>query len=83
MNLKLKMHAVDTVTRLTKGSRMDFTAKLPRKNPYRNANFISKILFLWIIPLFREGKQKDLNLDDLYDPLEDDLAGKMGDDLEA
>lgn len=62
---------------------MDFTAKPSRKNPYRNASFISKALFLWIIPLFREGKQKGLNLEDLYDPLEDDLAGKMGDDLEA
>lgn len=61
---------------------MDFTAKVPCKNPYIKANVFSKLLFWWVIPLLRKGKHKDMELEDLYDPLVDDLAGRLGDDFE-
>ena len=72
---------INTLTPFGDGD-MDYTKKAVRENPFNKASLISKAFFIWVLPLFREGKKKDLELDDLYDPVEDDLAGKLGDDIE-
>lgn len=61
---------------------MDFTPKVPRVNPFGKANFLSKALFCWIVPLLMQGKRKELELDDLYDPVRDDMANQLGNDVE-
>lgn len=45
---------------------MEEAEKILRKNPYNGCNFISKVLFIWIFPLFNEGWSKELSYKDLY-----------------
>ncbi|CAL8111094.1 unnamed protein product [Orchesella dallaii] len=61
---------------------MDFTPKVPRRNPFAKANILSVIFFWWLIPIFREGQKKDLEVDDMFDTLPDDLSGSLGDNFE-
>ncbi|CAL8104325.1 unnamed protein product [Orchesella dallaii] len=61
---------------------MDINLKKAKSNPYAQSNLISKIFFLWLLPLFRDGYYKDLNLDDLFDTLKEDMSQKLGNDLE-
>lgn len=61
---------------------MDYIRKAPRANPFAKASLLSKIFFWWVYPLLRKGRKKELDLDDLYDPVEEDLAGQIGDDIE-
>ncbi|CAL8104322.1 unnamed protein product [Orchesella dallaii] len=61
---------------------MDISLKKAKENPYAKANLISKLFFLWIFPLFREGHQRDLNLDDMFDTLKADMSQTLGDELE-
>jgi len=61
---------------------MEFEAKKSVKNPYTRANIISKAFFLWIVPIFFQGAHKTLQLEDLYDPLKEDISSTLGDTLE-
>lgn len=61
---------------------MDFTSKKLPPNPLSKANPISKILFLWVFPLFVKGYSKDLEEEDLYDILKEDQTERVGDELE-
>ncbi|XP_062563100.1 probable multidrug resistance-associated protein lethal(2)03659 [Armigeres subalbatus] len=51
-------------------------------NPRQNASFLSVLTFWWTVDMFRKGSTKTLELSDLYKPLEDDHADKLGDQLE-
>ncbi|ODM90032.1 Multidrug resistance-associated protein 4 [Orchesella cincta] len=61
---------------------MDFTPKAPRRNPFAKANIFSTIFFWWVIPIFREGRKKNLEVNDMFDTLPDDLSGPLGDEFE-
>lgn len=52
-------------------------------NPRDNTNILSKLFFTWTIPIFREGYRKELQMEDMYRPLEVDLSDSLGDRLEA
>lgn len=51
-------------------------------NPCENANFVSKLLFLWLIPFFKMRNKKEININDLDGPLRCDLSESLGDKLE-
>lgn len=56
--------------------------KLP-PNPCDDANFISKAFFTWVIPFFRKGYKKVLNLEDMYQPMSCDKSETLGNRLET
>ncbi|CAG9768550.1 unnamed protein product [Ceutorhynchus assimilis] len=53
------------------------------RHPYQNANFLSKIFYIWMLPIFKVGLKKDLNEEDLLPPLKSHNAQDLGDKLEA
>ncbi len=57
---------------------MDFRGKQDVPNPRENANPLSKLFFLWILPLFCEGAKKDLGIDDMYNAPREDSAAVLG-----
>ena len=36
----------------------------------------------WVLDIFKKGYKKDLELDDLYDALDEHSSGELGDKLE-
>ncbi|XP_055640688.1 ATP-binding cassette sub-family C member 4-like [Toxorhynchites rutilus septentrionalis] len=52
------------------------------RNPRQGANLLSVLSFWWTYDLFHKGSTKTLGLSDLYKPLEEDHADKLGDKLE-
>ena len=60
---------------------MDFREKTNVPNPRDKTNPISKLLFWWIIPLFRKGYKRDLGLNDVYNVLREDVSDKLGNRL--
>lgn len=44
---------------------MDFHSKKDVENKRESAGFISKVFFLWIVPLFWKGRKKEIDIDDL------------------
>lgn len=61
---------------------MDFHEKKYVKNPRATANPVSRLFFWWVFPLFRVGGKRELDIDDLYNVLEEDESGKLGDRLQ-
>ncbi|CAG9819495.1 unnamed protein product [Phaedon cochleariae] len=61
---------------------MDSSKKHVRESPEVKANFLSKLFFCWILPFFKIGYQKDLDVQDLYNATKGDLSGTLGDELE-
>ncbi|XP_046989232.1 ATP-binding cassette sub-family C member 4-like isoform X1 [Schistocerca americana] len=61
---------------------MDVGKKRTRDNPRKTANPLSVLFFSYTLPLFREGYSKDLTVDDLFEPLDDDTSARLGDQLE-
>jgi hypothetical protein len=57
---------------------MDFRKKKDLPSPREKASFLSKLFFLWIIPLFRKGSSKDLTIDDMYNVPTEDISHKLG-----
>lgn len=60
------------------------TEKL-RPNPRNRSSFlgiISYLSFTWVLPLLLEGRKKQLDIDDLYQPLTDHKSNLLGDRLE-
>lgn len=53
------------------------------ENPREKANFLSVITFFWTLDLFKKGYSKELEIDDLYKPLECDDSKRLGDRLET
>ncbi|XP_035703251.1 multidrug resistance-associated protein 4 isoform X2 [Folsomia candida] len=62
---------------------MDFTETKLKRNPVEKANPISRLFFLWLVPLFRKGYKQDLVFQDLYTVIKSDHAETLGDKLEA
>lgn len=51
-------------------------------NPRDITNFLSKIFFIWTIPLFKKGYSKILQMEDMFRPLKSDHSDLLGDRLE-
>lgn len=51
-------------------------------NPREIASALSTFLFTWTVPLFLKGYKKDLELSDMYEPLNCDRSDNLGDRLE-
>ena len=45
-----------------------------KKNPRDNAGFFSIVFFWWMNPLLALGYSRDLELEDLYGPREEDAS---------
>lgn len=52
-------------------------------NPREKANFLSKLFFIWTIPIFRKSFSRILQIEDIYEPLPEDRSQKLGDRLEV
>ncbi|XP_054272057.1 probable multidrug resistance-associated protein lethal(2)03659 [Macrosteles quadrilineatus] len=50
-------------------------------NPQLLANVLSRATVSWAISVFRKGSKKELQVEDLYAPLEEHRSGKLGDKL--
>ncbi|XP_029164699.1 probable multidrug resistance-associated protein lethal(2)03659 [Nylanderia fulva] len=53
-----------------------------KPNPREKANIVSVLLWWWTIGLFKTGYRKDLEIEDLFDPLKADESGLLGNRLE-
>ena len=62
---------------------MDFEFKKDVPNPRERTNPLSKLFFWWVFPLLRTGYKKDLELNDIYNPLREDVSRNLGDYLEV
>ncbi|XP_033217281.1 probable multidrug resistance-associated protein lethal(2)03659 isoform X2 [Belonocnema kinseyi] len=60
---------------------MEETTKKRSKNPYKNANFFSRISFVWMIKIFRLGYRRELEESDLYEPLKSHSSSFLGEKL--
>uniref|UniRef100_A0A182Q5F7 Uncharacterized protein n=1 Tax=Anopheles farauti TaxID=69004 RepID=A0A182Q5F7_9DIPT len=49
--------------------------------PRQRANFLSYIVFGWTLPIFFKGYKKELNTDDLYQPLREHKSDGLGNRL--
>ncbi|XP_011877742.1 PREDICTED: probable multidrug resistance-associated protein lethal(2)03659 [Vollenhovia emeryi] len=61
---------------------MDSSKVRSNPNPREKANIVSVLFWWWTISIFKTGYKKDLEVDDLYDPLKVDRAKLLGDRLE-
>uniref|UniRef100_A0A182JYC3 Uncharacterized protein n=1 Tax=Anopheles christyi TaxID=43041 RepID=A0A182JYC3_9DIPT len=52
-------------------------------NPRQKANFLSILTFWWTMDMFRKGYNQTFDIGDLYTPLEEDRADRLGDRLES
>ncbi|KAK9504177.1 hypothetical protein O3M35_010565 [Rhynocoris fuscipes] len=52
-------------------------------HPRKSANPLSVLFFSWLIPIFWRGWKKDLDLEDLYKPLEEHRSNILGDLIES
>ncbi|XP_055606101.1 ATP-binding cassette sub-family C member 4-like isoform X1 [Uranotaenia lowii] len=52
------------------------------ENPRQGANLLSALTFWWSIDMFRLGSKRPLGVEDLYRPLDRDMASELGDRLE-
>ncbi|XP_050071798.1 ATP-binding cassette sub-family C member 4-like [Anopheles maculipalpis] len=51
-------------------------------NPRQRANLLSVLTFWWTADMFRKGYSQRFDISDLYEPLEEDRANRLGDRLE-
>lgn len=51
-------------------------------NPCENANFVSKLLFLYTIPFFKLRNKKEIKVNDVNGPLNCDRSELLGNRLE-
>lgn len=47
------------------------------ESPLEKSSIFSYILFTWLLPVFIKGNKKELELEDLYRPLEGHRSGKF------
>lgn len=62
---------------------METGSKARKPNPYDSCSWVSRALFLWVLPLFRLGFSKDLDEDDVYECCRDDDPEKWSSRLET
>ncbi|XP_026684985.1 cystic fibrosis transmembrane conductance regulator-like [Diaphorina citri] len=51
-------------------------------NPRATCNILSALTFSWTLGLFREGRKRDLEVTDLYEPLREHTSSYLGNKLE-
>ncbi|CAG9863640.1 unnamed protein product [Phyllotreta striolata] len=61
---------------------MDSTKVKFNPNPRETANIISQVFFGFTLPTFRKGLKKELDVDDVYNPLESDKSDYLCQRLE-
>uniref|UniRef100_A0A182VRM2 Uncharacterized protein n=1 Tax=Anopheles minimus TaxID=112268 RepID=A0A182VRM2_9DIPT len=61
---------------------MEATRVRLSSNPRQNANLLSILTFWWTADMFRKGYSQTFEISDLYTPLEEDRADRLGDRLE-
>ncbi|XP_060517596.1 ATP-binding cassette sub-family C member 4-like [Cylas formicarius] len=61
---------------------MDSSKKFDNPSPEEKANYCSQLFFCWVLPFFKYGYNKDLEVKDIYNSVKDDLSGPLGDALE-
>lgn len=61
---------------------MDNQPKPVLRNPQQGAWFVSKLFFLWIVPVLWSGSKNGLSASDLTQTLPDDSSAALGDQLE-
>ncbi|KAL1513745.1 hypothetical protein ABEB36_003115 [Hypothenemus hampei] len=61
---------------------MDTTKKFNNPSPEIKANFCNRLFFCWVLPFFKTGYKKDLEVKDIYNSTSPDLSGPLGDALE-
>ncbi|XP_015433210.1 PREDICTED: multidrug resistance-associated protein 4 [Dufourea novaeangliae] len=62
---------------------MDASKKYENPNPKLSANFLSKLIFWWLKPLFWHGRKHDLQVKDIYNAMPEDVSHHLGDKLEG
>uniref|UniRef100_A0A0C9RNQ1 ABCC4_3 protein n=1 Tax=Fopius arisanus TaxID=64838 RepID=A0A0C9RNQ1_9HYME len=55
----------------------------PKRSPLERANIISKLFFWWTVEIFRKGAKKDLSMEDIYDPIDEDISESLANRLES
>ncbi|XP_060518435.1 probable multidrug resistance-associated protein lethal(2)03659 [Cylas formicarius] len=63
-------------------TQVEGTKSVQQNHPYTKANVISKIFFLWVLPLFYKGFRTDLNEDDILPSLRSHDSKKLADKFE-
>lgn len=61
---------------------MDFSKKPELENPRKGANVISKLFYLWTLPLFWKGMKNGLTTDDMTKCLQKDKSEELTDEME-
>ncbi|CAG9768844.1 unnamed protein product [Ceutorhynchus assimilis] len=61
---------------------MDTSKKFNNPSPEIKANFCNRLFFCWVLPFFKTGYNKDLEVKDIYNSTTPDLSGPLGDALE-
>lgn len=62
---------------------MDNSKKPENENPARKANPLSKLFFVWLVPLLWRGHRgSGLTTDDLCKCIDDDVSETLGDRLQ-
>ncbi|XP_066255286.1 ATP-binding cassette subfamily C member 4-like [Euwallacea similis] len=62
---------------------MDHTKKFDNPSPEIKANFCNRLFFCWVLPFFKTGYSKDLEVKDIYNSTRPDLSGPLGNALEV
>ncbi|XP_071086237.1 ATP-binding cassette sub-family C member 4-like [Haliotis cracherodii] len=61
---------------------MDETLRHHNPNPIASANFLSRTFFWWLNPLLKTGYSRQLETEDMYNVVEQDASGNLGNRLE-
>lgn len=56
--------------------------KLPL-NPCDSANYVSRMVFAWVLPFIKNCYSNVLKLEDVFQPMTCDKSGSLGDRLES
>uniref|UniRef100_A0A182NL49 Uncharacterized protein n=1 Tax=Anopheles dirus TaxID=7168 RepID=A0A182NL49_9DIPT len=62
---------------------MEATRVTLSPNPRQRASLLSILTFWWTIDMFRKGYSQTFEISDLYKPLDEDHANRLGDRLES
>lgn len=61
---------------------MESSRRVLSVNPREKSNIFSILTFTWTLPLFRKGYSKDLQMDDIFQPLKCDRSELLSERLE-
>lgn len=61
---------------------MDSSKKHINPSPEESANFLSKLCFYWVLPIFKVGYDNDLQVKDVFNAVKSDHSGPLADTLE-